>query len=125
MISRCIGLLMREARDRIHEAERARLIEIEDQKRARERAELAQQIAEENRKVKEFEGWVDSWQRARLMREFTDELEKAWTEANHDVSRDAPKGKRILWMREQADRMDPMRPSPPSILDRKRELSPW
>jgi len=125
MISRCIGLLMREARDRIHEAEQARLNEIEDQKRARERAELAQEIAEEDRKIKEFEGWVESWQRARQMREFTAELEKAWTEANHDLSLDAPKGKRILWMREQADRIDPMRPSPPSILDRRRELSPW
>jgi len=52
-------------------------------------------------------------------------VKKVWADANHDLSPDAPKGKRIIWMREQADRVDPMLPSPPSILDRKRELSYW
>jgi hypothetical protein len=36
----------------------------------------------------------------------------------------APKGQRILWMKQQADRLDPMLSSPPSILDRKGELGP-
>jgi hypothetical protein len=38
---------------------------------------------------------------------------------------DEEKGQRIAWMKQQADRLDPMIPSPPSILDRKGELSRW
>jgi hypothetical protein len=38
-----------------------------------------------------------------------------------DLSPDAPKGQRIIWMKQQADRLDPMLRSPLSILDRKRE----
>jgi hypothetical protein len=56
------------------------------------------------------------------MREFIAELENVWINEKHDLSLDAPKGRRIAWMNEQADRMDPMVESPPSILDRKREL---
>jgi hypothetical protein len=57
------------------------------------------------------------------MREFIAELERAWKAENTDLSPDALKGKKIAWMKEQADRMDPIVPRPPSILDRKRELS--
>jgi hypothetical protein len=49
-------------------------------------------------------------------------LEKEWVRQGIDLSPEAPKGKRITWMKEQADRLDPMVSSPPSILDRKREL---
>ena len=51
-------------------------------------------------------------------------LEKVWAQEGHDLSPEAPKGQRILWMKQQADRLDPMLPSPPSILDRKGELVP-
>ncbi len=125
LVPQCIGALMREARERIHRAEQARLREIERQKEERERAALAEQIASEEKKVKEFEGWVDCWARARQMRDFIADLERVWTEANHDLSPEAEKGKRLVWMKQQADRMDPMVPSPPSILDRKRETRYW
>jgi hypothetical protein len=125
LIPQCVAALMRDARDRIHQAERAKQQEIERRKREHERAELAKQIAEEEKKVKEFEGWVDDWRRAGEMRDFISALEKAWTEDNVDLSPEAPKGKRIIWMKQQADRVDPLLPSPPSILDRKRELSYW
>ena len=125
LIPHCIGALMREARDQIHWEEQARLREIEDRKRERERAELSRQIAEEEKRVKEFESWVDNWTRARQMRDFIAELEKVWAETNLDLSPDAPKGKRIIWIKQQADRIDPMLPGPPSILDRKREVNYW
>jgi hypothetical protein len=57
------------------------------------------------------------------MREFIAALEKEWTRQEIDISPEGPKGKRIVWMKEQADRLDPMIPSPVSILDRKKELS--
>jgi hypothetical protein len=75
--------------------------------------------------VEELEIWVTNWKRAQEMREFIIALEKVWEKAGHDLSREAQKGQRILWMNQQADRFDPMLPSPPSILDRKGELNQW
>jgi hypothetical protein len=40
----------------------------------------------------------------------------------HDLLLEAQKGQRIIWMKQQADRLDPMQPSPLSILDRKGDL---
>jgi len=51
--------------------------------------------------------------------------ERLWTQQGHDLSRGAPKQRRIIWMTQQADRLDPMLASPPSILDRKTELHTW
>jgi hypothetical protein len=50
-------------------------------------------------------------------------LEKLWKEKGHDLSANSTKGERILWMKRQADRLDPLVESPPSILDRKNELN--
>jgi hypothetical protein len=125
LIAKCIGGLMREARDRVHQAERQKLWEIERREKERQRLELSDRIREEGKWVQDLAGWVDAWVRARQMREFIAELERIWKAENVDLSPDAPKGKRITWMKEQADRMDPTVPSPPSILDRKGELSGW
>lgn len=122
MVSLLVGAVLREGRARLIRAEQRRLDEIEQRKKEQERAELAKQIEEEEKKVKDFEGWIDSWSRARQMREFIAALQRLWTEAKIDLSPESPKGQRIIWMKQQADRMDPMIESPPSILDRKREL---
>ena len=58
------------------------------------------------------------------MREFIAALEKNWTETEQ-VPPDSPKGKKLAWMKQQADRLDPLTPSPPSILDRKNEIAYW
>jgi len=97
---------------------------IERAAKEREKEELVRQIAEEEKKVKDLEIWVTNWTRAQQMREFIAALEKVWAQEGHDLSPEAPKGQRILWMKQQADRLDPMLPSPPSILDRKGELVP-
>ena len=61
--------------------------------------------------------------RARQMRDFIAALEIVWTQQGYDPSPEAQKGQRIIWMKPQADRFDPMLPSPSSILDRKGELN--
>jgi hypothetical protein len=118
-VSLLVGAVLREGRARLIRAEQRRLGEIEQRKKERERAELAEQIEEEEEKVKDLERWVDSWIRAGQMREFISALEKAWAEQNIDLSPDSVRGRRILWMKQQADRMDLMISSPASILDRK------
>lgn len=75
--------------------------------------------------MKDLETWVTNWKRAQEMREFISALERIWEQAGHDLSPHAEKGKRIGWMRQQADRLDPMLPNPASILDRKNELKGW
>ncbi|MGD0511608.1 MAG: hypothetical protein ABSA33_07280, partial [Candidatus Micrarchaeaceae archaeon] len=71
----------------------------------------------------DFDSWVKAWVRAIQYREFIAILERVWAGAGHDLTAESEKGKRILWMKQQADRLDPFVDSPPSILDRKRELN--
>jgi hypothetical protein len=118
-LSKCVAALLRKGRARVLSAKLQAQREIEEAAKERERQELAKQIAEEERKVKELETWVANWKHAHEIREFINSLERIWEQAGHDLSPETQKGQRILWMKQQADRLDPMLPSPPSILDRK------
>lgn len=121
-IARILGEFLRTARaSRLHE-EQVRLREIADREREKERWELSEKIRKEEAKLAELDLWVNSWVHARQYREFVKALEKTWLEAGEDVSPDSEHGKRLTWMREQADRLDPLVKSPVSILDRKREV---
>jgi len=124
-LSACIDALLREGRNSLLSAKQEEQRRLERQVKERERAELARQIAEEEKKVKDLEGWVLNWARAKQMHEFIAVLEKVWTQQGHDIPPEAKKGQRIIWMKQQADRLDPMRPSPPSVIDRNHELSQY
>jgi hypothetical protein len=124
-LSKCVAALLQKGRARVLSAKLEAQREIERAAKERVRQELAKQIAEEEKKVKELETWAANWKRAQEMREFISALERIWDQAGHDLSPDAKKGQRIAWMRQQADRLDPMLPSPPSILDRKNELNSY
>ena len=126
ILSRCVALLMREARSMRLDAEAAKQREIENEKRREELRKLRVLIEEEEKKVGDLDRWVTNWARAQQMRGFVTELEKVWAEQGHDLSPEAQKGQRISWMKQQADRLDPLiHDSPSSILDRKGELSGW
>jgi hypothetical protein len=124
-LSTCLGGLLREGRNSLIAAKRAEQQRLEHQVKERERAELACQIFEEEKKVKDFETWVANWSRAQQMRDFITALERVWTGRGYDLSSEGQKGQQIIWMKQQAERLDPMQPSPPSILDRKGELNSW
>jgi hypothetical protein len=124
-LSACIGAVLREGRSKVISAELAVQENLARQAKDRERAELARQIAKEEQKVKDLETWVSNWDRARQMRDFIVALETIWTQRGHDLSPETEKGQHILWMKLQADRLDPILPSPTSILDRKEELNHW
>jgi len=121
----CLGALLRAGRDSLISAKLAKQRELERQAKERERAELARQIVEEEEKVQDLERWVSNWVQAQQMRDFIAALEKVWTQLGHDLSPEAQKGQRIVWMKQQADRLDPTMAGPPSILDRKGELNRW
>lgn len=123
MLPKLLGAMMREGRSRLLAAERAKQVTIERRKKELERIELGRLIDEEEKKVQQLEEWVLNWAKARQMREFIAEVEKVWAAEGHDLSPDQPKGQRIVWMKQQANRQDPfVFPKPASILDRKPEL---
>ena len=122
-LSKMLGALMREARTQSIRAEEQRKEEIRRRQREMERYELANQIQEEEKRVANFDSWAKSWILANQYREFITALEKVWAEFGHDLTAESEKSKRLLWMKQQADRLDPLVASPPSILDRKSELN--
>lgn len=124
-LSKCVAALLRKGRARVLSAKLEAQRQIERAAKEQERQELAKQNGEEEEKVNELGTWVKNWKRAQETREFISALEKVWEQAGHDLSPHTQKGKQIVWMRQQADRLDPMLPSPPSILDRKDELNYW
>lgn len=116
-LSSCVGALLRQGRTCVVSAKLEEQRRIELAAKEREREELAKQITEEEKKVKDLETRVANWGRAQQMRDFTAALEIVWAQQGNDLSPETQKGRRIIWMKHQADRLDPMQPSPPSILD--------
>lgn len=126
VVSKAVGAVMREARELGIEEEERRKAQIARQQQEKVRALLAEQIREEEKKVQQLETWVGLWSRANQMREFIAETEKTWAAQGHDLSPESAKGQRVAWMKQQADRLDPLiYDKPSSILDRKKELSGW
>jgi len=124
-LSGCVGALLRKGRACLLSAKLEEQRRIERAAKEREIQVLAKQIADEEKKVKDLETWVSNWSRAQQMRDFIAALERIWAQEGHDLSPEAAKGQRIIWMKQQADRLDPMLPNPPSILDRRSDLSKW
>ena len=117
------GLMRTTIAQRRREEKRKR-DEAEKEKRAQERAQLQKDIQEEDKKLKEFDDWMDAWERSERMRRFI----AAYAEKSSSWSAEKqPKYKAwIEWARRQADRVDPfVADKPASVLDRKNELNRW
>ena len=117
------GLMRTAVALRRQEEERKRR-EAEQQRRAQEREQLRKDIQEEEEKLKQFNQWVDDWERAERLRRFI----AAYAEKTRSWSAERqPKYKAwIEWATRQADRIDPfVSEKPASVLDRKRELGYW
>ena len=78
---------------------------------------LASRISQEEERVKALIASAENWRLARIMREYLAELEKLDPADQEDAN-----AAYIKWAKEQADRIDPLTPSPPSILDRRKEV---
>jgi hypothetical protein len=125
MLPQCIAGIMRLGREEVLKAERARLWEEERQRKSEELWKLSQEIGKEDAKVKELEEWAASSAKAKQIRDFVHALEALWASQGADTSQGSSKGLRLEWMRLQANRIDPLVESPPSVLDRRRELQNW
>ncbi len=118
-----VGAFIRQARAAKLVAERERQREIERRQKEIERQKLAELIHKEEKKVSSLDTWVTNWLRARQYREFISALEQVWKATGKNLSPEADHSKRLVWMQQQADRLDPLVKSPASILDRKSEIS--
>lgn len=125
LLSEFVAELMLEGRRKRIAEEEGQKEELERRRKEEELEKLAKLIKEEEKKVRDLNSWVKRWARAKRMRRFISALEREWKSQGIDLSPEGEKGQRIAWMKEQADRLDPMIPSPPSILDRKAELPRW
>jgi hypothetical protein len=98
--------------------------EEEDHRRRKqmELAELRPKVEEEDRRVRALEQEAENWKKAKTIREYVLAVVGAKKEAGDEIGPNTPTGIWIVWALQQADRLDPLVKSPPSILDRKKEL---
>lgn len=122
MIPDFVAGLMRIAVVLRQKAEEEKWRELAEQKRARELEKLRKDIEEEEKKLKEFDHWLENWERAEQMRRFIAQYakeSKSWPAEKQTKYREW-----IDWARRQADRLDPfVSERPSSAVDRKREVA--
>jgi hypothetical protein len=114
--------LAAEAEERRRVAEQLRLEEEERQaelRRARQRVLQAEQA-----RVDELLADAESWEESRRLRAYIKERLSQARRAGKPIGRNSEFGKWLIWARAQADRLDPLVKSPPSILDTKPTPSP-
>jgi hypothetical protein len=102
----------REEEERLR-IERQRQLEEERQKRA----ELRKKYLEEDARVTRLISEAENWKRSQILREYIAEIEKKTTGGDLPFSLDKPLVEWLKWAHDQADRLDPLSPRPPSILD--------
>lgn len=95
------------------EARRRREIELK---------QLRRRIEEEERRVNQLQQAAENWTKAKQIREYVLAVIDAKKASGEELGPDTPWGIWTVWALQQADRLDPLAKSPPSILDRKKEL---
>ena len=109
---------------RVAEQKRARTIERErkaEEKREweRQRDEKIILIKEEEARIKKLEKDAMNWNKSRQIREYLVTLKKDTINKQSERGGDSDLEKWFKWAEQQADRLDPLVKSPPSILDEK------
>jgi len=93
-------------------AEREREAEAE-----RHRFDMVAKIRAEQKRVDELMGEAEAWQDCRRLRDYIEAVKMQALEQGKDVGADSETGKWLAWAEKQADRLDPLKESPASILD--------
>lgn len=81
-------------------------------------------ISAEQAKVRALRNAVANWSRAEGMRAFVSAARESALEHGQPVEPGTPFGEWVLWAQRQADRLDPLKESPASIVDRARIEQP-
>ena len=95
--------------------------EREKQRIAEERANLEKSIKTEQSKVNALRNAAARWLRAEQIRSFISAAREAAVKSGQSIEPGSPFGDWVIWAERQADRLDPLKESPPSIIDRRSE----
>jgi hypothetical protein len=106
------------------EKEKRAAAERERQRIAQEHAQLEGLIKTEKSRVRALGQAAARWSRAHQIRSFISAARDAAIQNGQSVEAGSPFGDWIAWAERQADRMDPLKESPPSIIDRMAEREP-
>ena len=106
-------------RDKEREEEERRRIERQRQleEEWQKRADLRKGYLEEEARVTRLISEAENWKRSQILREYIVEIKKHTTGGDLPFSLDKPLVEWLKWAHDQADRLDPLSPSPSSILD--------
>jgi hypothetical protein len=97
--------------------------ERERQRMAEERARLEELIKTEQSKVSALRNAAARWSRAEQIRLFICAAGNAAVQNGQSVEKESLFGDWVTWAEQQADRLDPLKESPPSIIVRKCQRS--
>jgi hypothetical protein len=89
-----------------------------------ERAELERSIKVEHSKVRALRHAAANWIRAEQVRSFLTAARESAERNGQSVAAGTAFGDWLEWAEQQANRIDPLRESPASIFDRRREVEP-
>jgi hypothetical protein len=95
----------------------AREAEKRRQEEAERRAERRKLYNAEKAKVDSLLATANSWRKSQKLREYIEARRQQHLAEHGAVEPDSKFAIWLAWANQQADRMDPLRPSPPSILD--------
>lgn len=104
-------------------AERERVRREREAEIKRREEELQKRKAEETARLKKLLDHSDSWRRSELVRDYLDALCVRATQGLGAVPLDSELADYLRWGFQQADRIDPLRPSPHSVLDEQIDVS--
>lgn len=99
--------------------------EKERQEREKLRWKMEELIRAEKKRVEELEKEVTSWHQSQRIRSYVEAVQKMAMERDGSIFPDSELGKWIFWATQQADRLDPLKESPYSVLDEERKYSFW
>lgn len=121
------GLEEMAARTKAHEeeerikAEQQRVEELRRQEEARLRAEKLARFKDERARVHSLRKQARYWKEAKDLHEFIEVVNQKHLQEHGAIEPGSQFANWVEWANQQADRLDPLKPSPPSILDEKIE----
>jgi hypothetical protein len=81
-------------------------------------------LKEEESRVRALGRAAANWARAQQIRGFLVAAREEATRNGQPITPGTSFGDWLVWAEQQADRLDPLKESPPSIIDRKRDIIP-
>ena len=125
LVPECVASMMKIAVEYRRNTAKRHQEELFRKLRWQELQQLKTQIDAEENQIQRLEKHADDWHRARRIREYILALVDYKKEQGKELAPDTALGRWATWALQQSDRIDPLVASPPSILDRKRELDGW